>query len=538
MGATGRSLPRASAGCRPHLEVLEDRCLPSGGVLDPTTFGTGGAVISSLGSSTIPYAVATYPQAGTANDGKIVVAGMYAGPNHKYQFGIVRYNLDGSLDTSFGSNGEVTGPLGEARAVLIQPDGKVLAAGDSGGYAFAVVRYNANGSLDTTFGSRGEATTTITANGYDEIWAMGLQADGKIVVAGGTTPPNSAGSRQLAVLRYNANGTLDTSFGTGGKALNQLALSPRGSGYMVMGLAIDPGTGQIVVEAAANSASGPYPTMVVRYTSAGVLDQSFAKTGATPGYEIFDGTTLPSLWSRGTVAIQPSDHKIVVAGGTYGSYEGLARLNTDGTLDGGLKVTSTFANNNIYTVKIQASGGILVGAHGYLSAITVARYNSDLTPDTSFGASGVASYNNSNEAFEDMALEPDGRIVLVGNHDTGYFDVTLTRFLSTVPQITSFSASPNPVTTGSSVTLTASNIIDPTPNSSITQVAFYLDSNGDGILEPGTDTLLGYGTQTSPGVWTYTFPVTQTSGSYTLFAQAEDSYGVFGDPLAITLTVS
>jgi len=69
-------------------------------------------------------------------------------------------------------------------------------------------------------------------------------------------------------------------------------------------------------------------------------------------------------------------------------------------------------------------------------------------------------------------------------------------------------------------------------------VAFYLDSNSDGILEPATDTLLGYATQTSPGVWSCAFPVTQASGSYTLFAQAADSYGAFGDPAALSLTVT
>jgi hypothetical protein len=90
----------------------------------------------------------------------------------------------------------------------------------------------------------------------------------------------------------------------------------------------------------------------------------------------------------------------------------------------------------------------------------------------------------------------------------------------------------NPVTAGSNITLSVWNITDLNPNSTITQLAFYQDSNGDSMLQAGTDTLLGYGIQTSPGVWTYTFTVSQASGTYTLFAQAGDSYGVFGDPLA------
>jgi hypothetical protein len=90
------------------------------------------------------------------------------------------------------------------------------------------------------------------------------------------------------------------------------------------------------------------------------------------------------------------------------------------------------------------------------------------------------------------------------------------------------------------VTLTVANVADLNPGSTITQIDFYMDNNGDGVLEPGTDTLLGYAAQ-SNGAWTLTFSPSTfglTSGhSYTVFARAEDSYGVFGDPAALALTV-
>jgi hypothetical protein len=109
--------------------------------------------------------------------------------------------------------------------------------------------------------------------------------------------------------------------------------------------------------------------------------------------------------------------------------------------------------------------------------------------------------------------------------------VLLSRYLPSESEIGSFTANPNPVTAGSVTTLTASNITDGNANSTITQVAFYYyDSTG-------TKQILGYGTQTSPGVWTFNFTVNLTPGPYTIYAQAEDSYGVFGDPLALTLTV-
>src|SRR5205823_3898562 len=99
------------------------------------------------------------------------------------------------------------------------------------------------------------------------------------------------------------------------------------------------------------------------------------------------------------------------------------------------------------------------------------------------------------------------------------------------PQIGSFTASPNPVTAGNSVTLTASNITDGNPSSTISQVAFYLDSNGDGILETATDALLGYGTQSS-GTWTLSFSTADWAAAVdSLFAQAKDNYGLFSDPL-------
>jgi hypothetical protein len=113
------------------------------------------------------------------------------------------------------------------------------------------------------------------------------------------------------------------------------------------------------------------------------------------------------------------------------------------------------------------------------------------------------------------------------------------RQLTSAPQTGSFTASPNPVTAGSYLTLTASNLTDANPGAFVTQLAFSLDSNHEGTLNSG-DTLLGYATQASPGVWMLSFSTSTfglTSGIYTPFAQAKDSDGVFGDPLALSLTV-
>jgi len=106
------------------------------------------------------------------------------------------------------------------------------------------------------------------------------------------------------------------------------------------------------------------------------------------------------------------------------------------------------------------------------------------------------------------------------------------------PQVGQFTATPNPVTAGSSVTLTASSVQDVNAGGTVTQVAFYQDSNADGALQPGTDTLLGYGTQSGAATWTCTFSTAGLpSGWSTLFAQAQDSSGLLSDPILIALWV-
>jgi hypothetical protein len=106
-------------------------------------------------------------------------------------------------------------------------------------------------------------------------------------------------------------------------------------------------------------------------------------------------------------------------------------------------------------------------------------------------------------------------------------DFLLARYGPSTPQIGPLTANRHTLTSGSKVTLTASNITLADPNNTISEGAFSVQVNG-------TNTLLGYGTQSSPGVWTFTYTVNLTPGSFTPFAQAEDSDGIFGNPLALT----
>ena len=535
---------------RPRLEALEDRCLLSAGALDPT-FGSGGIVTTSVGLSTIQNgaaAVAIYPNAGTANDGKIVAAGEGSTNqgSHSYVqgFGVARYQANGTLDSSFGSGGEVTTELAsflsQANDVAIQTDGKIVAVGFvqqtwKSSREFALVRYNLNGSLDSTFGSGKSAGIVLGISGVAE--AVALQADGKIVVAGRSS------SGQFALVRYNTNGSLDTTFNGSGEILSNVGgAGPSGGGLDELDVVVYPhsstaNAGKIVVVGQV-----PNSVAVLRYNSDGSPDSTF---GGGKGYVLLntsDSSSAPH------VAIQADDRLDVAFTNSGATSEmSIARLQADGTLDpsfgvGGIVTTNHQMWDTATSIALQADGKIVVaGEEDGQTATTpvVARFNAtDGSLDTTFGVNGFQTVpvQTSDDFGVDVAIQPDGKIVLAGTeavYGTGSntFAFALARFLPSDPEIGSFTANSNSVSAGSSLTLTASNITDGNSGATIIQVAFYyFDSSG-------TKQILGYGTQTSPGMWTLSFTVNLAPGSYTLFSQAEDGYGAFGDPEALSLTV-
>ena len=387
-----------------------------------------------------------------------------------------------------------------------------------------MARYNPNGSTDTSFGFKGEAIVHFGIYG-SYAYSMALQADGKIVLAGQTYDGTNS---DIGLARLNTNGSLDNSFGTAGEVVTPITspLAPSDARLRNMNMAMDPNSGKFVV--VANISGGE----VLRYNTNGTLDTGFGGSGT--------GSVILGNESRPAVVVQPDD-RIVVAGNNRGGVV-LDRLNADGTLDqsfgsGGTVLSFPPANGGAFVtaVALQANGQIVVGGSeappiGNGWGLMAARWNTDGSVDTTFGTAGFAMTASGTGRGQAVAFEPDGRIVVVG-----LFDFVVARFLATGPQIGSFTASPNPVTAGSDLTLTTSNITDANPGARITQVAFYQDSNGDGVLEPGTDTLLGYGTQTSPGTWIFTFSTTGlASEAYTFFAVAADNDGVLGDALAAT----
>jgi len=392
------------------------------------SFGSGGKVITPIGSSH-DYANSVAIQV----DGKIVAAGRSNGAN--YDFAVVRYNTDGTLDTSFGGTGKVVTPVGSysvANSVAIQTDGKIVVAGNSFNGAnidFAVVRYNTNGTLDTSFNGTGKVVTAV-GGGYDSAQSVAIQADGKIVAAGGGY--NDA-DVDFAVVRYNTNGTLDTSFGGTGKVVTPIDSN---SGDLAQSVAIQ-SDGKIVAAGySIGSTDGDFA--VVRYNTNGSLDTSFNGTG-----KVVTPVGSSDDYAR-AVAIQ-SDGKIVAAGSSYTGQNNdfaVVRYNTDGTLDTsfngtGKVVTPIGSSSADYaaSVAIHSDGKIVAAGASYNPAgadFAVVRYNTNGALDTSFNGTGkvVTPFGSFDDVASSVAIQPDGKIVAAGYSVNGAdHDFALVRYL-------------------------------------------------------------------------------------------------------------
>ncbi|MFO1438783.1 MAG: choice-of-anchor D domain-containing protein [Verrucomicrobiaceae bacterium] len=389
----------------------------STGALD-STFGTGGKVVTTIGTGTeIAYTAALQ------GDGKIILAGYAAMTNE--DFALVRYNTDGTLDTTFDTDGKVTTTIGTGtdriHDMLLQPDGKILVGGYMVGSDFALARYNTNGSLDTSFDTDGKVTTPI-GTGTDRIYGVALQSDGKVIAAGYSITTGTADD--FAIARYTSAGALDTTFDTDGKRVLPLA----------------PGNNSDFARAVALHADG---SIVLAGYAFNGSDNDVAVTRLEP-----DGSTRSTFGSSGVallnfgqgsdyglaMTIQP-DQKIIAAGYIYQGVTDdvtAARFLPDGTLDnsygtGGKTITRvSTSTDRAYGVAVQPDGKIVFGGHSFISNddFMVMRQNADGTPDTSFGNNGSATttIGASTDIGRALLLQNDGRIVLAGYSSNGSND--------------------------------------------------------------------------------------------------------------------
>jgi uncharacterized delta-60 repeat protein len=397
----------------------------SNGSLD-TNFNGTGKVLTTIGIWAFGYSVAVQ------TDGRLVVVGQ-SGSGSSGDFAIVRYNANGSLDTTFGGTGKVVTPIGTdidtATAVAIQPDGRILAAGasagGSSGFDFALVRYNTDGSQHSAFGT-GKVVTPI-GSGLDQANSVAIQTDGKIVAAGLS---NNGTNDDFAIARYNFNGTLDTSFNGTGKVVTPVGVS----GSLATSVALQTDGKMIATGTSYNGSN--LQVALVRYNTNGTLDTSFNGTGKV-------STQIGTGHSRGkSVAIQ-ADGKIVVGGETAlpTLQFAVARFNTNGSLDTSFNGTgvvltdvSSGQRSACYSVAIQSDGRIIaagVAGNGANDDFAVVRYNTNGSLDTTFDGTGkvMTQIGSDNDAAYSAAIQTDGRIVVAGQSTDGtVYHLALARY--------------------------------------------------------------------------------------------------------------
>jgi uncharacterized delta-60 repeat protein len=334
----------------------------SNGTFD-NSFGTGGVVTSNFNDLA---AATTVVGVAVQSDGKIVAAAN----GIPSRFAVGRFNSNGSVDTTFGTSGFVSaGNAGGALLLALQPDGKILVVGNT-----QIARFNASGQLDTTFGSGGLAVLLAP-----QASAIALQSDGKTLIASGAPTPPAAvlngppGAGSLA--RYNTNGSLDKGFGISGEAAS-VAL-PSALAVQLDGKILVAGTINNKLIATGNTTGFG----VVRFNSNGSIDTTFAtRGGATTGFAGLGlaGAFAIAIQSNGDIVTAGEAGNSNVSQLTLSF--GLARYTTAGKLDATFgsrgTVTTSFGNNGVALISgmvLQTDGKIVVAGDAN-SNFAVTRY--------------------------------------------------------------------------------------------------------------------------------------------------------------------
>lgn len=328
------------------------------------------------------------------SDDKILIGGSFISYNGSTANYITRLNTTGTLDTTFNTGG--TGADYLVNSIALQSDGKILIGGYfvtyNGGSVQHIARLNINGTLDTTFNTGGVGPNL-------DIFSITVQSDDKILIGGAFNTYNGTTAKYIA--RLNTNGTLDNTFTSG-------------SSYYVYSIALQ-SDNKIVIGGAFMTYNGTTAKYIVRVNTDGTLDNTFT---LAPGAD----------YSVNTIALQ-SDNKILI-GGNFSSYNSttanrIARLNTNGTLDNTLDL-QLGANSTVYSTVVQPDGKILIGGlfttYNGSPANYIARLNTNGTLDNTFNTGGTGA----NSVVRQIILQPDGKILIAGNFTT-YNGTTINR---------------------------------------------------------------------------------------------------------------
>jgi uncharacterized delta-60 repeat protein len=387
------------------------------GALDPT-FGTGGFVLTDVGELAGASDILLLP------DGNILLVGdgnvPISGGGFTAHLRLARYMPDGSLDETFGTDGKADvdiGDFGGADKATLQADGKIVIAGGSGDDA-AIFRLNPNGSLDTGFGSGGIVITELEGNS-DRYSDVAVQPDGRIVAVGTAGLVKNTLTNQVAVARYLQNGAPDTTFGTGGLVTTQ----PDNAAQFAstVDLLAD---GRILVGGASGS-RGSRELTLWRFLADGQADVSFGTAGVvTTDLGEDEWITALELQSDGAILAvgQTGD---ILADNPRDAV--VARYLPDGAPDvafgaGGTVVTDVGGDFNEWTdLDVQADGKIVVtgAARGEDGSpvFIVARYLSSGLLDPEFGTGGVVTSDLTDgpDRSQGIVIQADARILVGGS---------------------------------------------------------------------------------------------------------------------------
>lgn len=458
---------------------LTPRVEAAAGALDPT-FGSLGKVRTPLD----PVSGETLYSIAIQADGKIVAAGF--GPSGGGGVGIVRYNSDGSLDSSFGSGGIVMMDLllfSGAHAVTVLGDGKIVIAGQASDGTlsrFGLARLNPDGTPDSTFGPSGDGRSVASVVPYSMYTtSLSVQTDGGLIAAGridhGGEPVGPA--QDFGLVRYTTNGLNDMTFGPAATSVVSTDFFSHNDLANAVALQAD---GKIVAAGVASTTGSASSNdfALARYLSNGSLDAAFGAGG-----KVITDFELAGDEVRDAVIL--SDGKILAGGvATHGGSGGvrafaLARYHVDGSLDGafgiGGKTTTDFAAGPSLAeaLAVQSDGKIILAGtvvnSDYGTAWALARYHSDGSLDPSFGTAGkvVTDFYSGVDIAHTVAIQTDGKIVAggMGYADEYYpgtpgaigWDFTLARYLGDplpADVVLTKMGTPSPVAAGGTLTYT------------------------------------------------------------------------------------
>lgn len=350
------------------------------------SFAGGKRLVPMGAASDSAYATAVQP------DGKIVVAG-YAAGEHGGDFAITRLEPDGDLDVTFGDNGKVLTDFGGgfdiAYAVALQNDGKIVVAGmatmSGSGFDFAVARYNADGSPDTTFSDDGK-TTTAVGTGLDAAYAVIVQANGRIVLGGEAFRSSIPYDTDFALVGYLPDGSLDTTFGAQGRVITPVRAGSGRDVIFALAVARDGVTSGGAEKFYA--VGGDNDFAVARYTPNGQLDMTFGNQGLATG--LFQST----IGAARAIAVAPSG-ELFVAGHVNEDFA-VVKLTSAGAvaMPFGRVITAVTSASSDEALGIVLDGNRpLLAGWAYEGAsqspnFALVRLNADGTLDTSFGTGG------------------------------------------------------------------------------------------------------------------------------------------------------